>query len=81
MDIVTYILAVNQAKKYVNDSIQSLGAGFTYKGSVDLVSSLPANASLGDLYTVDEDGGSYVWDGEKWFTLALTLTETLLRAV
>ena len=81
MDIVTYILAVNQAKKYVNDSIQSLGAGFTYKGSVDLVSSLPDNASLGDLYAVDEDGGSYVWDGEKWFTLALTLTKKLLKAV
>lgn len=72
MDIITYILAVNKAKKYVDDSIQSLGAGFTYKGSVSLISSLPDDASLGDLYTVDEDGGSYVWDGTKWFVLALT---------
>ena len=69
--IADYIYSLEQA---------NAGAG-VYKGSVDLVSSLPANASLGDLYTVDEDGGSYVWDGEKWFTLALTLTETLLRAV
>ena len=81
MDIITYILAVNKAKKYVDDSIQSLGAGFTYKGSVSLISSLPDDASLGDLYTVEEDGGSYVWDGTKWFVLALTLTNTLLRAV
>lgn len=78
MDILTYALAISKANEYTNQMVQSLGVGFTYKGSVVTESALPNNPSLGDLYTVDDGNISCVWDGLKWFQLTSNPQETLL---
>lgn len=81
MDVLTYALAVSKSKEFTNQVVQSLGTGFSYKGSVTTESALPSNPSLGDLYTVDNDNASYVWDGQKWFQLTSNPQETLLNVV
>lgn len=81
MDILTYALAISKANEYTNQMVQSLGVGFTYKGSVATESVLPNNPSLGDLYTVDDGNISCVWDGSKWFQLTSNPQETLLNVV
>ena len=78
MDILTYALAISKANEYTNQMVQSLGIGFTYKGSVATESALPNNPSLGDLYTVNDGNISCVWDGSKWFQLTSNPQETLL---
>ena len=78
MDILTYALAISKANEYTNQMVQSLGIGFTYKGSVATESALPNNPSWGDLYTVDDGNISCVWDGSKWFQLTSNPQETLL---
>lgn len=78
MDILTYALAVNKSKEFTSQVVQSLGTGFSYKGSVDTESALPNNPSLGDLYTVNDGNISCVWDGSKWFQLTSNPQETLL---
>lgn len=42
---------------------------YTYKGSVALMSSLPSNASNGDVYNVEADGMNYAWTGTAWDAL------------
>ena len=81
MDVLTYALAVSKSKEFTSQAIQSLGTGFNYKGSVATESALPSNPSLGELYTVDDDNASYVWDGQKWFQLTSNPQETLLSVV
>lgn len=81
MDILTYALAISKANEYTNQMVQSLGVGFTYKGSVATELALPNNPSLGDLYTVDDGNISCVWDGSKWFQLTSNPQETLLSVV
>lgn len=81
MDILSYILSIKKSKKYINQTVQSLGTGFNYKGSVATESALPDNPSLGDLYTVDDGNISCVWDGQKWFQLTSNPQETLLSVV
>ena len=81
MDILTYALAISKANEYTNQMVQSLGVGFTYKGSVATESALPNNPSLGDLYTVYDGNISCVWDGSKWFQLTSNPQETLLSVV
>ena len=78
MDILTYALAVSKSKEFTSQVVQSLGTGFSYKGSVATESALPNNPSLGDLYTVDDGNISCVWDGLKWFQLTSNPQETLL---
>ena len=41
--------------------------GIHYKGSVDTVADLPANAAQGDLYEVLEDNSEWCFNGDKWF--------------
>lgn len=81
MDVLTYALAVSKSKEFTSQAIQSLGTGFSYKGSVATELALPNNPSLGDLYTVDNGNASYVWDGQKWFQLTSNPQETLLSVV
>lgn len=81
MDILTYALAISKANEYTNQMVQSLGVGFTYRGSVATESNLPNNPSLGDLYTVDDGNISCVWDGSKWFQLTSNPQETLLSVI
>lgn len=45
-------------------------SGFNYKGSVATASALPASATLGDMYTVTDEGNEkYVWNGSSWIKL------------
>lgn len=75
MDIVTYALL----KKKMGKSVP----GYTYKGSAATVSDLPANAEVGDMYTVKaEDGAQYVWDGENWISASYpTITNSQIDAI
>lgn len=46
---------------------------YKYRGSVSSFSQLPANPTVGDVYSVDTggtDGENYVWTGEKWDNIA-----------
>lgn len=46
-----------------------LSSAMTYKGSVATVDDLPSSAKVGDIYTVEETGTNYAWDGTKWNSL------------
>lgn len=62
MDIVTYALL----KKQINN----LTPGYSYKGSVATSTDLPASGTLGDMYTVTDEGNAqYVWNGSAWVKL------------
>lgn len=51
-----------------------LTAIFTFKGTQETVSALPeTDNSTGDVYHVTEDGGEYVWNGEAWELLGLSI--------
>ena len=58
MDIVTLALAKNNTKQYVDQVIEGIGKGITYKGAVNYYNDLPNNAELGDCYTVLYEGDS-----------------------
>ena len=60
-------------KKYVDDSVDvinakldNIGARYVIKGTVTTMSNLPANASVGDVYTVTTLEKSYAWNGSSW---------------
>lgn len=69
MDIITYSLAKNKAKKYTDEVVEGLGRGILYKGAVSYYNDLPSNAAIGDCYSVLYEGTSgstpsgaeYVW--------------------
>ena len=69
MDIVTYSLAKNKAKKYTDEVVEGLGRGILYKGAVNYYNDLPGNAAIGDCYSVLYEGTSgstpsgaeYIW--------------------
>lgn len=46
-----------------------LSSAMTYKGSVATVGDLPSSAKVGDIYTVEETGTNYAWDGTQWNSL------------
>lgn len=66
MDIVTYAL--------LKKKVDNVTLAYSYKGSVADVSSLPDDATLGDLYTVG--AVQYVWDGTEWVVLDSTKSIT-----
>lgn len=69
MDIITYSLAKNKAKKYTDEVVEGLGRGILYKGAVNYYNDLPNNAAIGDCYSVLYEGTSgstpsgaeYIW--------------------
>lgn len=62
MDVITYAL--------LKKKVDNVTLAYTYQGSVDLVSDLPSDAEIGDLYTVD--GTQYVFDGTDWINMSIT---------
>lgn len=63
---------INNAKERLTDledQIDALASDLTYKGSVPTQDDLPADATVGDVYTAADTGVLYVWDGEKWVAL------------
>lgn len=50
-----------------------LTAIFTFKGSKTTVGELPEDAQTGDVWHVNADNGEYVWDGDSWELLGLSV--------
>ena len=46
---------------------------YKYVGSVATVSELPASATAGDVYNVEETGMNYAWNGTAWDNLGTIL--------
>ena len=58
---------VGKTLREMQDEVESIVPGFSYKGSVTSVSNLPSSATKGDMYTVANEGyASYVYDGTAW---------------
>lgn len=74
-----YALKGSQIEDIVNNiklnasRIAALATDFSYKGSVEDYSSLPTDASVGDVYTTVDTGLIYVWDGTEWVALNETV--------
>lgn len=69
LDFLTYAIAVKKAKAYTDQCIDALPKGLVYRGAVNYQDNLPADAEVGDVYTVkyigstgqSPDGREYVW--------------------
>ena len=59
MDVLTYAL--------LNKKLDNVTLAYTYRGSVASIEALPADAAVGDLYTIG--GQQYVFDGSEWVQL------------
>lgn len=72
----TDALSANQGR-VLNEKITTLEgkltAIFTFKGSKNTVDELPESGSTGDVWHVVEDNGEYVWDGDSWELLGLSV--------
>lgn len=62
--------------QFKNEILAAVGSIFTYCGSVDKYSELPADVEIGDVYDVKEAhdgvpaGTNYVWNGTDWDALS-----------
>lgn len=65
--VPTTVAALSDAAQYAKKS--DLTNVYKYKGSVAAVSALPASATAGDVYNVEDSGMNYAWDGKKWDAL------------
>ena len=56
---------------------------YKFKGSVATFSSLPINASIGDVYNVSDTGMNYGWTGAEWDALGekLDIDEALSKRI
>ena len=70
MDMITYALLAGKTRA-LDTKYSGLAEGFSYKGSVAAVASLPASGNTaGDLYTVTAEGNArYLWNGTEWVNL------------
>lgn len=63
-------------------TVNALGEGLDYKGSVAAVGSLPSGATTGDAYTVTGAGNAlYVWDGSNWIEWYTIATNAQVDAI
>lgn len=75
MDIQTYALL-----KGLKREVENITPGYSYKGSVIDVSSLPSSDNTtGDLYTVGSE--QYVWDGSVWVKLGTAITNAQIDSL
>lgn len=71
---VQNLVTTEQMTVAIDNAISAIIAGFSYKGTVATISALPSSGNTkGDCYTVDENLGTYVWDGSKWFEYNVNL--------
>ena len=54
--------------------VDALSTDLTYKGSVEDYAHLPSDAETGDVYTTEDTGVLYVWDGTEWVALNETVS-------
>jgi len=53
----------------LNEKIAALATDLSYKGGVEDYDHLPQDPEQGDVYTTDDTGILWVWDGIKWVPL------------
>lgn len=71
---VQNLVTTEQMTVAIDNAVGAIIAGFSYKGTVATISALPSSGNTkGDCYTVDENFGTYVWDGSKWFEYNVNL--------
>ena len=71
---VQNLVTTEQMTVAIDNAVGAIIAGFSYKGTVATISTLPSSGNTkGDCYTVDENLGTYVWDGSKWFEYNVNL--------
>lgn len=71
---VQNLVTTEQMTVAIDNAVGAIIAGFSYKGTVATISALPSSDNTkGDCYTVDENLGTYVWDGNKWFEYNVNL--------
>lgn len=71
---VQNFVTTEQMTVAIDNAVGAIIAGFSYKGTVATISALPSSGNTkGDCYTVDENLGTYVWDGSKWFEYNVNL--------
>lgn len=71
---VQNLVTTEQMTVAIDNAVGAIIAGFSYKGTVAIISALPSSGNTkGDCYTVDENLGTYVWDGSKWFEYNVNL--------
>lgn len=49
--------------------VDALATDLSYKGGVPSYADLPSDAATGDVYTTEDTGVLYVWDGDEWVGL------------
>ena len=64
-----YLDAIDGKMDEIETQIQALATDLSYKGGVADYAHLPANPATGDVYTTEDDGILYVWDGTQWVAL------------
>lgn len=62
----------------LNQKVAALATDFSYKGSVADYDHLPSDAAVGDVYTTEDEGYMYVWDGNSWQILNMQGKTTAL---
>lgn len=71
---VQNLVTTEQMTVAIDNAVGAIVAGFSYKGTVATINALPSSGNTkGDCYTVDENLGTYVWDGSKWFAYNVNL--------
>lgn len=58
--------------------VDALATDLSYKGGVPTYDDLPADPEQGDVYTVEDTGVLYVWDGDEWVALNDTSSNTIV---
>lgn len=56
----------------LSQKVAALATDFSYKGSVEDYAHLPSGPAVGDVYTTEDKGEMYVWDGTQWQILNMT---------
>lgn len=82
MDVITLSLAKKGAKAYTDNAINNLPKGVVYRGSVNYYKDLPAEAALGDCYTVLYEGSTGTEESGSEYVLGVdtaTEEETWIR--
>ena len=84
-------LDMNEIKKVVNNNAEELNStnekvalgfksAFTYKGTVDTYADLASIEALnGDIYTVNDEGKNYVYNGQNWIEYNVNINITSIQ--
>lgn len=67
-----YLEKISGRMDDMDDKIAALVTDFSYKGSVPTYDDLPSSPEIGDVYTIEDTGFMYVWDGSKWVALNMS---------